>query len=187
MKLQYICDDIFGLILDYLDLKNINDFLDSSLELEYYKNNFYCIILDEYDSKKYYLDEIYHEEIDKELKEKLVKKLSLTFHNFDDIKDVRALCNIHRLIIIECNNIKDVSALCNVHTLTLESCKNISDVNPLSNVHNLTLSWCPNITDVNALCNVHTLLIGCCKNITDVSALGNIHTLKILGCRIFYF
>ena len=50
MKLQEICDDVFGLILDYLDLKNINDFLDSSLELEYYKNYFYCIILDEYET-----------------------------------------------------------------------------------------------------------------------------------------
>ena len=52
MNIISICDDLFGLILDYLELENINIFLDSSSQLNYYKNIFYSIILDSNESEK---------------------------------------------------------------------------------------------------------------------------------------
>ena len=61
MMLQDLCEDLIGLILDFLDLNQINVFIDSSRYLRNYLKRFYCIILDECESEKYYSDEKYRE------------------------------------------------------------------------------------------------------------------------------
>ena len=91
--------------------------MDSSLELEYYKNDFYCIILDEDESEKYYFDEVYRKEMDNKLKPKLVKKLCLRLEWCENVTDVNSLGNIHTLEFYNCENIRDVSGLGKVHNL----------------------------------------------------------------------
>jgi hypothetical protein len=101
---------------------------------------------------------------------------------FSDINYVHALNNINKLCLCHCKNITDVSALKNIHTLNLYYCDNIiyenAFENAFENVHILKLKS-DLVINIDSLCNIYKLNLFHTQ-VNDISKLSDVHELKLL-------
>ena len=182
ITLNILPKDIFYVISEFLESRDMNNLLQSSSEI--YRScayDMYYWKLNEEQSNQYNESDSFRSKLLSRMHNK-GRQLYLNLSFCGNIVDVSALGGVHTLNLFRCGKIVDVSALGGVHTLNLFGCGKIVDVSALGGVHTLNLFGCGKIVDVSALGGVHTLNLSYCGKIVDASALGGVHTLNLSGC-----
>lgn len=130
-----------------------------------------------------------------------VKELSISFG--EKFNDVRKLCHLSKLEIINAPNLTDINVLKGIPDLALHTCGitdfsmlnaqkqhrliiyvcPISDVSSFSGIRCVKIAFCSELQDVSPLRGVYDLTLAYCESIKDISGLGGHYSLEISNCN----